>query len=281
MLSDVRCLPRNHNRKPDYEMAADGGKGSGDVELLKQDRRPLYVLTAERLEAFIETSGFHTGDQLPAEAMLAQRMGVARSTVREALRELELRGRVTRIRGRGTIIARLVPIRTGLETLESLESLAERQGWTCRTEGVSVEEVAASPELAEILNVLPDARLTRLTRTKTRDWVPIGYMTTWLEASTFSADLMRARFRSSIIDLLLEQDDGGSVLDYASAQVGAVAAPDTVATALRISVGTPLIALTETFFDHSNSPVCHSINLFIPESIRLETIRRPAGSWKR
>lgn len=92
---------------------------------------------------------------------------------------------------------------------------------------------------------------------------------------------MRARFHSSIIDLLLEQDDGGSVLDYASAQVGAVAAREDVATALRIPVGTPLVALTETFFDRTGSPVRHSINLFIPESIRLETIRRPAHSWKR
>lgn len=241
--------------------------------MLKEDRRPLYVRTAEQLERFINESKLHPGDQLPSETALATSLGVGRSTLREALRELELRGRVERIHGRGTILATPSPITTGLETLESLESLATRQGWQCGTESVSVVEEPSTPEIAAKLEIASGAPVTCLRRVKTRDWEPIGHMTTWLPASRFPADGLRQTFRSSITDLLREDD--ATEFDYASAQVGAVGAAGDVAVALKVTPNTPLISLLETFFDVAGKPICHSVNLFIPESIRLETIRRP------
>src|SRR4051812_24457 len=44
------------------------------------------------------------GDPLPPEPVIAEQMSVARSTVRQALAQLEQSGLIRRVRGRGTFI---------------------------------------------------------------------------------------------------------------------------------------------------------------------------------
>ncbi|MGW3230142.1 GntR family transcriptional regulator [Kitasatospora sp. NPDC001095] len=63
---------------------------------------PKNYLVKARLEELIAELG--PGGRLPTEADLAQRHGVARATVRQALRELLLEGRLRR-QGRGTVVA--------------------------------------------------------------------------------------------------------------------------------------------------------------------------------
>jgi GntR family transcriptional repressor for pyruvate dehydrogenase complex len=58
-----------------------------------------------RLAEFIENGGLRGGDKLPPERELAQRFGVSRDSVREALRVLAERGVVVRRQGDGTYIA--------------------------------------------------------------------------------------------------------------------------------------------------------------------------------
>src|SRR5688572_27558552 len=56
------------------------------------------------------TSGqLRPGDLLPPEVDLAQKMGVARNTVRQAMRELELQRVIRRVRGKGTIVCEITP----------------------------------------------------------------------------------------------------------------------------------------------------------------------------
>lgn len=49
------------------------------------------------------------GDLLPPEVELAHKMGVARNTVRQAMRELELQRVIRRVRGKGTIVCEVGP----------------------------------------------------------------------------------------------------------------------------------------------------------------------------
>jgi GntR family transcriptional regulator len=243
--------------------------------LTNRDQRPLYVQTAEEIERLIERDGLATGDRLPAEAQLAEQLGVSRSTIREALRELELRGRIERAHGRGTMVASVAPIVTGLPVLESLESLAERQGWRCGTESVRIEQVPLPAEMAGLLEIPAGAPATYLSRVKTRDWHPIARMETWCAADLLGTGELRARFKSSITELLLVSD-GGLKLDYAVAQVSAAAADDETASALHVPPGSPLVVLAELFYATPARPLCYSRNSFVPDSIQLEVMRLPA-----
>ncbi|MET0285801.1 MAG: GntR family transcriptional regulator [Polyangiales bacterium] len=60
---------------------------------------PAYRKVAAAMIARITTRDFKSGDRLPSELELAKQFGVNRSTVREALRELQSAGLLTRARG--------------------------------------------------------------------------------------------------------------------------------------------------------------------------------------
>jgi GntR family transcriptional repressor for pyruvate dehydrogenase complex len=64
----------------------------------------LYEQIVQQIEESILKGTLKTGDQLPAERELAQRFGVSRTAVREAVKALREKGLVEAYSGRGTFI---------------------------------------------------------------------------------------------------------------------------------------------------------------------------------
>jgi len=64
----------------------------------------VYVEILEQIRYFIEEDGLIAGDKIPSERELAERLKVGRSSVREALRALELLGIIETRRGEGTYL---------------------------------------------------------------------------------------------------------------------------------------------------------------------------------
>lgn len=64
----------------------------------------LYEQIVQQIEESILNGQLKTGDQLPAERELAQRFGVSRTAVREAVKALREKGLVEAYSGRGTFI---------------------------------------------------------------------------------------------------------------------------------------------------------------------------------
>ena len=63
------------------------------------DDHPAYRQIANVIEERIVARSLRTGDPLPSEMDLARQFGVNRSTIREAIRELETHGLLGRVRG--------------------------------------------------------------------------------------------------------------------------------------------------------------------------------------
>lgn len=64
----------------------------------------VYIETFWQIHRMIEEAGLQPGDRLPSERELADRLRVGRSSVREALRALELLGLIETRRGEGTFM---------------------------------------------------------------------------------------------------------------------------------------------------------------------------------
>ena len=73
-------------------------------------RKPREVL--QLLAGLVEDEGLGVGDRLPPEVWIAQRFGLGRSTVREALRQWETLGIIARNKGAGTRIVAEISTRS-------------------------------------------------------------------------------------------------------------------------------------------------------------------------
>ncbi|MFI8922735.1 FadR/GntR family transcriptional regulator [Lysinibacillus fusiformis] len=59
----------------------------------------------QQLRQLIKIEKIQAGEKLPSERVLSERLGVGRSSVREALRSLELLGLIETRHGEGTFLA--------------------------------------------------------------------------------------------------------------------------------------------------------------------------------
>lgn len=64
----------------------------------------VYIEIVKQIRSIIQDDGLSTGDKIPSERELSERLNVGRSSVREALRSLELLGLIETRRGEGTFL---------------------------------------------------------------------------------------------------------------------------------------------------------------------------------
>ncbi|TWE24095.1 FadR/GntR family transcriptional regulator [Prauserella muralis] len=84
-------------------------------------RQRLYEQVIERLREYVADAGLRAGDKLPAERELAQRLGVSRASIKQAIVVLEVQGLIEARHGGGTYL-----VRDTLE-IEPVERLVERR----------------------------------------------------------------------------------------------------------------------------------------------------------
>lgn len=127
------------------------------------------------------------GDAFPPERELAVRFGVARETVRQALHELLVEGRIER-RGRGTVVSR--PKLVQPLSLQSYTEGAQRMGRTPGRLVVTWENVTVDTEVAAALDLRTSSRVMHLERVLLADGARIGLESTYLPLGRFG-DLRR------------------------------------------------------------------------------------------
>lgn len=140
--------------------------------------KPYLIRTA--LDGML--AGLNEGDPVPAERELALRFGVARETVRQALHELLVAGRIER-RGRGTVVAR--PKLTQPLGLQSYTEGAVAMGRVPGRVLVNWETIGATAELAAGLDVPTGAPVMHLERVLLADDQRIGLESTYLASVRF------------------------------------------------------------------------------------------------
>ncbi|MFE7317185.1 GntR family transcriptional regulator [Streptomyces sp. NPDC057555] len=141
-------------------------------------RIPKYYAAKVELAALLAELG--EGEPLPAERELALRFEVSRETLRQALRELVLEGRLRRM-GRGTVVAG-----PKMEQPLSLASYTEgvrRQGRTPGRHLVSLDRFPSPPELARDLGLDAGDVVWHLERVLLADDERVGLESTYVAVS--------------------------------------------------------------------------------------------------
>ena len=122
------------------------------MEDLKIDRNlkiPYYYQLYEKIAREIEANNIHEGEKLTGELDLCKSFGVSRITVRQALKELELNGYITRERGKGTFIRQ----RIETHSLQKVSSIIEE----LKKEGIKTKN-----RILENILINPDERIRKM-----------------------------------------------------------------------------------------------------------------------
>jgi GntR family transcriptional repressor for pyruvate dehydrogenase complex len=126
-----------------------------DVEPVRTTRT--FESAIEHLTEAIEQAGLRTGDNLPNESVLAERLGISKPTLRQALRVLELSGLVEVRRGKSGgifVVTDLVPsvaifTAVKLEEAAAIDVLRARRVLE-RAVAQEAMRVATAPDLVEL-----------------------------------------------------------------------------------------------------------------------------------
>ena len=145
---------------------------------------PLYSLVASRAEELIADGTWQEGQRLPPERELCRRFDVSRSTLRQALGELEARGLISRHQGRGTFVTR-PRVQLPIAGAFSISEAMRQNGMIITTKVIGVHVVEAGRQLASDLGCLPGDHVVHIERLRSGNGEPMVLDTAYLREALF------------------------------------------------------------------------------------------------
>lgn len=231
--------------------------------------------SSQRLHEYLRSmiAAAKPGDKLPSEPELARNFGVARATLREAMRTFETQGLLYRRQGSGTYISHPTHvIDTGLEVLESIETLADRIGLKVTMEELKVELRSSTEEELCALGINASMPVLHVSRVIRAEGNPAAFLVDILPGDVLTLDELKARFTGSVLDLLLRK--GSPRLVSSRTEINAVSASADVARALGIQRGDVLLKFTAYLYDTQGRVVDYSFSYFLPGYFKFQVVRR-------
>jgi GntR family transcriptional regulator len=171
----------------------------------KMSKTSLSARVAVDLRSELSAGGFTTGSRLPTELDLSKRFGVSRSTVRAALKELDVLGLVRTQHGVGTFVVEQPAVRAGLERMDSITDSIRASGKEPGMIYASRTIRPVLPEEAAHMSMPVDTEVLELRRTIladgeviafSYDLIPLSVLPEGFDISTLSGSLfefMRTR----------------------------------------------------------------------------------------
>jgi GntR family transcriptional regulator len=234
-------------------------------------RSPLYQRTAEKLASLLDE--LEAGDRLPSEPSLAAQLGVSRATLREAMRIFESQGRIIRRQGVGTYVAKPVQvIETGLEVLESIETLAARIGLDVDMGNLVLSDHPASPDEQGRFEIDGNGHLIEISRVILTDDRPVAFLVDILPRGLLPFEPDDRRFKGSILDMFLK--NGKPELGHSRTDINAVPASADLARHLKIQRGDVLMRMESWLYTKEGKVVDHTYSYFLPGTFRFHVLRR-------
>lgn len=213
------------------------------------------------------------GERLLAEPELASKMGVSRATLREAMRAFEGQGLIRRRQGVGTfVVSHTQVIETGLEMLESIETLAQRIQLDVSMGDVAIKQIHANKVQAEALGVDEGSNLVHVARVIRAEGRPVSYLVDILPEDVLTPADLNQGFTGSVLDFILRR--GSPELADSLTEVQAVAAATDIARALEIQRGDVLLMFVARLTSSTGRVVDFSSSYFLPGYFHFHVVRR-------
>lgn len=211
---------------------------------LKRDAaEPLYRQLSSLIEEQIKARVLRVGDRLESEFTLAERYGVSRITVRQAIGDLVQRRLLVRKQGKGTFVSQPA-VRHDLRRLHGLLGSLLTQSDEARGELLRYELAVPPAEVQRAMSLRPGQPALALTRRYLIDARPAMLGEDWLVAEAANVPRATANLISSE-DILHKI---GVRIDFTETSIRAEPVGAAAARLLGVASRSPVLVLRRTAF---------------------------------
>lgn len=218
---------------------------------------PMYYQLKQIILDDIHNGMLKPGDMIPAEMEITKKMGLSRTTVRQAIMELVNEGHLHRIKGKGTFIAQGKIEQEFMTRIESFNDEMLRKGYEPKTELLEQRILPANTDVAKNLNVEPGELVLKIKRLRFANKDPIVIVDTYLVAKHCSHIYDYDLSKYSLYELM-SKDENTRVVKIQRSVEASVAGQYESET-LCIDKGFPLQIFRSIGFNHDNTPMEYSI----------------------
>ena len=222
------------------------------VSLNRASPLPLYYQLAEAVLEQIRRGAIAPGDQLPAERLLAEVVGISRMTARQAVAHLVSQGALEVRHGIGTFVSE-PKLTYDPSHLRGFSEEMLRQGGAVSSTVLEQTIVMPPRVVAAALAISPDEPVMKLVRIRALNGVPLLLETSFVLQRQCSLLEHEDLQHGSLYAILSERC--GIQVHHAQQTIEAVVADDYERDVFSIAVGTPMLLLEGTAFTESEEAV--------------------------
>ncbi len=214
---------------------------------------PIYQVINKDIASLISSGTLKAGDRLESELKLAERYGVSRMTVRQALGELESEGLVLRRHGSGTYVSEPRSIQRSVNRLGSFHEEMGLEAKAVKTRLITQEVVTPDEGVSKDLRLAPGQTSSHLVRLRSVDKRPIAVQESWvpylLAPGLAREPLIDGSLYKTILDL------AGIEIRWGEQEVTAAAASAELSALLDVPEGSPVISIRRVSYSAGNDPI--------------------------
>lgn len=172
---------------------------------------PIYHQLEEKVKSLIENGDLKPGDILPSEREYAEKYGISRMTVRQAISNLVNERLLNRIKGKGTFVMEQ-KFEQNLHGLTSFTEDMKARGMVTSNKLLNFEIIPANLKLAEQLGIQKYGPVYEIKRIRFAEKIPMALERTYIAANLvkgITEDIVKNSLYQYIENTLQLKIDGG------------------------------------------------------------------------
>ncbi len=226
------------------------------MKLKKKDKIPLYYQLVDILASEMEL--MKPGDKLPSERQLCRLYELSRTTVRQAISELELNGYIQKIHGKGTFVANKDSSKHNLSDYYSFTKQMQSIGKIPKSTVLEFHIERSNKFVADKLKINEGEKVIRFVRLREADETPMMLETTFIPYNDFN------KMKKSNLDELplydIFEDVYNRKITHVEEQFSASLIGKEESIILKTDIGSPCLKIKRLSFDKNNEIIEYTIS---------------------
>lgn len=209
------------------------------------------------LRTMIKKPEYQNGKLLPNEIDLAKKLGISRSTVRQATNKLVYERLLVRKKGVGTKVSRN-NITTKLNKWTSFTHEMDEKGMVFRNYNIKVSEVVPDKEIQQLFNIRDGVKTLKMERVKGPESGPVVYFISYFHPRTgltVDDDFSRPLYET------LEKEHH-IVAAVSKEGISAILADNKISKLLNVKVGDPILFRKRVVCDPGDRPIEYNLGYY-------------------